>query len=78
MGLGCLIIYQPASTDSGLSGDLTAMKTWKFNFKNCKYNGVKVTANNFGEHNQVFYLYNVGNDGSIKDAVAEGLDITFE
>ena len=73
-----LIIYQPASADSGLSGDLTAMKTWKFNFKNCKYNGVKVTANNFGEHNQVFYLYNVGNDGSIKDAVAEGLDITFE
>ena len=72
-----LIIYQPAGTDSGLSGDLTAMKTWKFNFKNCKYNGVKVTANNFGEHNQVFYLYNVGNDRSIKDAVAEGMDVTF-
>ena len=73
-----LIIYQPASTDIALGGDLTAMKTWKFNFKNCKYNGVKVDANNFGEHNQVFYLYNVGNDGSIKDAVAEGFDVTFE
>ena len=73
-----LVIYQPASGDNGLNGDLTAMKTWKFNFKNCKYNGVKVTANNFGNHNQVFYLYNVGNDRSIKDSVAEGFDVTFE
>ena len=73
-----LIIYQPYSTDSGLSGDLTAMKTWRFNFKNCKYNGVKVNANNFGEHNQVFYLYCVGTSGSIKDAVAEGLTLSFE
>ena len=76
-GWAGLIIYQPAIADSGLSGDLTAMKTWTFNFKNCKYNGVKVDANNFGEHNQVFYLYNVGNDGSIKDAKAEGMNITF-
>lgn len=74
-----LIIYQPwKAEDAGLSGDLTVMKTWKFNFKNCKYNGVKVTANNFGEHNQVFYLYNVGGDRSIKDAVANGLNLTFE
>lgn len=72
-----LIIYQPYSTDSGLSGDLTAMKTWKFNFKNCKYNGVKVNANNFGQHNQVFYLYCVGTSGSIKDASAEGLVLNF-
>ena len=72
-----LIIYQPYSTDSGLSGDLTAMKTWKFNFKNCKYNGVKVNANNFGQHNQVFYLYCVGASGSIKDASAEGLVLNF-
>lgn len=76
-----LIIYQPYSndsgTDSGLSGDLTAMKTWKFNFKNCKYNGVKVNANNFGQHNQVFYLYSVGTSGSIKDASAEGLVLNF-
>lgn len=73
-----LIIYQPYGADAGLSSDLTAMKTWKFNFKNCKYNGVKVTSNNFGEHSQVFYLYNVGNDRSIKDSVAEGMDVTFE
>lgn len=72
-----LIIYQPYSTDSGLSGDLTAMKTWKFNFINCKYNGVKVNANNFGQHNQVFYLYCVGTSGSIKDASAEGLVLSF-
>ena len=76
--LAGLIEYKPSNTDEGLGGDLTAMKTWKFNFKNCKYNGVKVTANNFGEHNQVFFLHNVGGDGSIKDAVEEGLDVTFE
>lgn len=73
-----LVIYQPASGDAGLSGDLTAMKKWTFKFKNCKYNGKKVTANNFGQHNQVFFLYNVGNDRSIKDAVAEGINVSFE
>ena len=73
-----LIIYQPSSGDIALGGDLTAIKTWTFNFKNCKYNGVKVTANNFGEHSQVFYLYNVGGDNSIKDAAANGLTLNFE
>jgi len=73
-----LVIYQPYGTDKGLSNDLSAMETWTFNFINCKYNGVKVTENNFGEHNQVFYLYNVGNDKSIKDAVTEGLVLNFE
>lgn len=72
-----LIIYQPASTDVALNGDLTAIETWTFNFKNCKYNGAKVTENNFGEHNQAFYLYNVGNDGSVKDPVVEGLNVNF-
>lgn len=76
-GWAGLIIYQPYSTDVALGGDLDAMKTWTFNFKNCKYNGVKVTANNFGEHNQVFYMYNVGGDGSIKDPVANGLILNF-
>lgn len=73
-----LVIYQPSSGDIGLSGDLTSMKTWTFKFKNCKYNGKKVTSNNFGQHNQVFFLYNVGNDRSIKDAVAEGINVSFE
>ena len=53
-------------------------RTWSFKFKNCKYNGKKVTANNFGQNNQVFFLYNVGNDRSIKDAFAEGLNVVFE
>jgi hypothetical protein len=77
-GYAGLIIYQPASSDVALGGDLTAMKSWTFNFKNCKYNGVKVTANNFGEKNQVFYLYGIGGDGSKKDPVANGLTLNFE
>ena len=77
-GWAGLIIYQPASADVALNGDLTKIKTWTFNFKNCKYNGVKVTANNFGEKNQVFYLYNIGGDGSIKDPAANGLALNFE
>lgn len=76
-GWAGIMIYQPASTDTGLGGDLTAMQTWKFNFKNCKYNGETVSANNFGDHNQVFYLYNVGGDGSIKDPVANHLTLNF-
>jgi hypothetical protein len=76
-GYAGLIIYQPASSDVALSGDLTAMKTWKFNFKNCKYNGVKVTANNLGEKNQVFYLYGIGGSGAITDPVANGLTLNF-
>lgn len=77
-GWAGLIIYQPASTDVALGGDLSKVQTWNFNFKNCKYNGVKVTANNFGEKNQVFYLYNVGNTGAITDPVANGLTLNFE
>lgn len=73
-----LVIYQPSSSDVALNGDLTKIKTWNFVFKNCKYNGVKVTKNNFGEHNQVFYLYNVKNLPSIADPVANGLHLTFE
>ena len=77
-GWAGLIIYQPASTDVALNGDLSKIQTWTFNFKNCKYNGVKVTENNFGEKNQVFYLYNIGGDGSIKDPAANGLTLNFE
>ena len=77
-GWAGLIIYQPASSDVALGGDLSKIQTWNFNFKNCKYNGVKVTENNFGEKNQVFYLYNVGNTGAITDPVANGLTLNFE
>ena len=72
-----LLLYQPASSDEGLSGDLTAMSTWTFNFKNCKYNGVKVTSNNFEQHNQVFIMYNVGGNNTITNPVGT-LNINFE
>ena len=72
-----LLLYQPASSDKGLSGDLTAMSTWTFNFKNCKYNGVKVTSNNFGQHNQVFIMYNVGGNETITNPVGT-LTVNFE
>ena len=73
-----LAIYQPASADIALGGDLTKLRTWTFNFINCKYNGQKVTGNNFGGHNQVFYLYNVGNTGAVTDPLANGLTLNFE
>ena len=68
-----LLSYQPYSSDMALVDDLTALKTWTFKFKNCRYNGEKVTSNNFEEHNQVFYLYNIGNDGQIKNPSVNGL-----
>jgi hypothetical protein len=77
-GWAGIIIYQPASGDVALSGDLSKLQTWNFNFKNCKYNGVKVEANNFGEKNQVFYLYNVGGGGNITDPTANGITLNFE
>lgn len=77
-GWAGLIIYQPYSTDAALGGDLSNIQTWNFNFKNCKYNGVKVTANNFGEKNQVFYLYDINKTGGITDPVANGLTLNFE
>ena len=76
-GWAGLIIYQPAGADVALGGDLSKVQTWAFNFKNCKYNGAKVTANNFGEKNQVFYLYNIGGSGAITDPVANGLTLNF-
>jgi hypothetical protein len=76
-GWAGLIIYQPATTDVALNGDLSKVQTWTFNFINCKYNGVKVTENNFGEHNQVFYLYNINKTGGITDPVANGLTLNF-
>jgi hypothetical protein len=79
-GWAGLIIYQPFSTDAGAAGDLTAMKTWNFKFKNCRYNGVKVTENNFGNdnHNQVFYLYNVTGLSTLADPTENGFKISFE
>ena len=71
-----LVIYQPSSADIAMSGDLSKIATWTFKFKNCRYNGVKVTENNFGGHNQVVYFYNVGNTGQVSEPV--GMNIVFE
>lgn len=71
-----LVIYQPASADAALTGDTSKVATWKFNFKDCKYNGTKVTGNNFGEHNQVAYAYNINKTGKCTD-LSEIATITF-
>ena len=71
-----LVIYQPAMSDIALNGDLSKIQTWTFVFKNCRYNGEKVTANNFGEHSQVLYLYNIGRNNKVDDP--DGLNIVFE
>jgi hypothetical protein len=74
-----LAIYQPASSDVALSGDTSKLATWKFIIRNCRYNGVKVTENNFGEHSQAVYLYNVGGNNKVDNPdVVEGLQVVFE
>lgn len=72
-----LMIFQPASTDVALGGDTSKIATWTINVKDCIYNGVKVTANNFGKINQVVYLYNVGGTGAVTDA-STVMTINFE
>ena len=73
-----LVIYQPAGKDNALTGDVAALKTWKFVFENCRYNGVKVDAINFGEHNQVIYLYNVNKSGACEDPALYELNVEFK
>lgn len=74
-----LVIYQPAGSDAALNGDYSKLATWKFNFKNCKYNDEVVNAVNFGNHNQVIYGYNLNKSGNVSDiSQITGLTITFE
>ena len=75
-----LVIYQPAASDVALGGDTSKFATWKFIFKDCRYNGVKVTENNFGEHSQVFYMYNVGGGNKVEDPIemVEGISVEFK
>lgn len=74
-----LAIYQPASTDVALGGDTSKIATWKFIIRNCRYNGVKVTENNFGEHSQAVYLYNIGGNNKVDNPdIVEGLQLVFE
>ena len=77
-GWAGLVIYQPSSTDAGMSGDSSKIATWTFKFKNCRYNGVKVNAVNFGEHNQVIYAYNFNKTGLITDITDLGVTVEFE
>jgi len=62
-----LIIYQPSATDAALNGDTSKLATWKFNFKNCKYNGEAVNSVNYGEHSQVMYGYGINHDNNVSD-----------
>lgn len=71
-----LVLYQPASTDVALNGDLSILETWTFKFKNCTYNGEKVTDINTGMPGQVMYLYNIGKTG--KNIPPISLNIIFQ
>lgn len=74
-GWAGLVIFQPWKANEGVEN----LATWKFIFEDCKYNGVKVTANNAGEHNQVIYFYNLDGSGSVTGPEAvEGLSIEFK
>lgn len=62
-----LILYQPYGTDAAFGGDTSYVSTWKIIFKNCKYNGEKVTSNNFGKHNQCGIGYHINNEAPVSD-----------
>lgn len=72
-----LMLFQPAGKDNALSGNTDAISTWKVVVKNCKYNDVKVTANNFGDINQVIYGYNIGGTKAISD-LSQIMTVSFE
>ena len=72
-----LILYQPASTDVALEGDTSKIKTWTFRFKNCTYNGEKVTDVNFGLPEQVMYMYNIGKTKEVTNPTDLGINVLF-
>ena len=76
---GGLLLYQPASTDSMLANpaNTEAIETMTINFKNCKYNGEPVSEVNIGQHNQIAYIYNAGNNKQIEDLAIYGVTINF-
>jgi len=76
-GWAGLVIYQPASSDVALNGDMSKIATWTFKFKNCKYNGEVVDAVNYGQHNQVLYGYNINKSGVVSD-ISGTVNVVFE
>ena len=74
-----LILFQayPNSTDASYVGDDSHIKTWKIVIKNCRYNGTKVTASNWGEHCQIGMVYNIGGTKAAAD-IATVIPVSFE
>lgn len=72
-----LIVYQPAKEDRAFTGDTSILSTWTINIENCRYNGEKVSSNNFGMHSQVVYLYDINNNGTVLD-VTGYLNVNFK
>lgn len=72
-----LILIQPfensKNTDKAYAGNFDCYKTWKFVFDNCKYNGEKVAALNYGEHNNVIVGYDFNHDGKTVDVRTLGI-----
>ena len=76
-----LIIFQPWPSDADSaykSKDLTSIKTWKFIFDNCRYNGTKITGNIFGSINQAIYGYTLDTEGQNTCDINGILNIEFK
>lgn len=72
-----LVIIQPYGTDIAHNGDTSKYQTWNMTFRNCRYNGELVDANNFGTIKQVAYFYDLNKSGGTSDVVGT-LNVTFE
>ena len=72
-----LIIIQPYGTDMAHNGDTSKYQTWNMTFRNCRYNGELVDANNFGTIKQVAYFYDLNKSGATSDVV-DTINVTFE
>ena len=76
-----LIIFQPWPSDADSaykSKDLTSIKTWKFIFDNCRYNGQKITENIFGNISQAIYGYTLDAEGQNTCDINDILTIEFK
>lgn len=76
-----LILFQPWPSDADSaykSKDLTSIKTWKFIFDNCKYNGQKITENIFGSISQAIYGYTLDAEGNNTCNINGILNIEFK